>query len=183
MNKPRVMLSPPQYTLWRKLAYSFGTDPEIAVRDPYEKNNTVIIELAVQDGNRAPAVAGVLNEKYNFGGIQVRVIVTGPAGNKIDPPDVTQPGFSVRQMIETSLFANPYFHEVIPTRTPAPNEPTQVLTAVFYPKVIQFWNDDLSDYFGYAHYVAQDVFAEVMRSSYNDGTLLNFTTIAGRAFL
>ncbi len=181
MNEPRVMISPPQFTLWRKLAYSFGADPEIAVRNPYEKNNTTIIEVVVEDANRAPAVAGVLNDKYNFGGIQVKVKVIDPEGNRVDPPDVTQPGFSVQQMIETALFANPYFYKVIPNRTP--REPDRELVAVFYPKVIQFWNDDLSDFFGYAHFVAQDVFADVMRENYEDGTHLTFTTIAGRTFL
>lgn len=181
MNNPHAMLSPPQYTLWRKLAYSIGTDPEIFVRDPYERNNITIIEVVVENGNRAPAIAGVLNEEYKFGGIQVRVKVIGPAGKPVASPDVTQPGFSVRQMVETALFANPYFHEVIPGRRPG--EPDQVLTAVFYPKVIQLWNDDLSDYYGYAHYVAEDVFAEVMRKRYDDGTVLNATTISGRTFL
>lgn len=181
MNEPRVMISPPQYTLWRKLAYSFGTDPEISVRDPYEKNNITFIKVVVQDPNRASAVAGVLIPEYNFGGILVRVKVIDSEGNLVEPPDVGQPGFSVRQMIETALFANPYFYEVIPCR--APNQPNQVLTAVFYPKVIQFWNDDLSDYFGYAHFVAEDVFSDVMRHKYDDGTTLNFTTIAGRTFL
>ncbi|NLY88887.1 MAG: hypothetical protein GX085_04625 [Firmicutes bacterium] len=181
MNKPHAMLSPAQYILWRKIAYSIGTDPEICIRDPYEKNSTTIIEVVVENGHRAPAVAGVLNEEYNFGGIRIKVVVIGPAGKPVIPPDVTQPGFSLRQMVETALFANPYFHEIIPGWRPG--EPDQVLTVVFYPKVIQLWSDDLSDYYGYAHYVAEDVFAEVMRRKYNDGTILNTTTISGRAFL
>jgi len=181
MNKPHGMISPPQYTLWRKLVYSIGTDPEISVHDPDERNNTTIIEVVVENSNRAPAVAGVLNEEYYFGGIQVKVNVTGPAGKAVTSPDVTQPGFSVRQMIEAALFANPYFHEIIPGRRPG--EPDPVLTAVFYPKVIQLWNDDVSDYYGYAHHVAKDVFAEMMRGRYNDGTVLNTTTISGRTFL
>ncbi len=180
MSESRIMISPPQFTLWRKLAYSFGADPEITVREPYGKNEVTIIEVVAQ-GNRAPAVAGVLNKYYNFGGIEVWVVVLDEEGNKVEPPDLTQPGFSVRQMIETALFANPYFYRVVANQ--CPSQPDRVLTAAFYPKVIQFWNDDLSDYFGYTHFVAQEVFADVMRHHYEDGTELNFTTIASPIFL
>src|SRR5690554_215641 len=181
MNRPHAMLSLAQYTVWRKIAYSIGTDPEISIRNPYEKNNTTFIEVVVEDGYRAPAVAGVLKEEYNSGSIRIRVHVIGPAGKPVIPPDVTEPGFSLKQMIETALFANPYFHKIIPDQQP--EEADQVLTAVFYPKVIRLWSDDLSGYYGYAHYVAEDLFAEVIRGKYNDGTVLNTATIPGRALI
>lgn len=180
MNKPHAMLSPAQDILWRKIAYSIGTDPEICVRDPYERNNTTIIEVVVDDGRRAPAIAGVLKDEYNLGSIQIKVSVIGPAGKPVAPPDGTERGFSLRQMVETALFANPYFHEIIPDRQP--EEPDQVLTAVFYPKVIRLWRDDLSAYYGYAHYVAEDLFGEVLRHRFGNGTVLQTATIPGRAF-
>ncbi|NLZ43713.1 MAG: hypothetical protein GX894_02550 [Clostridia bacterium] len=180
MNKPHAISNPAQDILWRKIAYSIGTDPEICIREPYEKNNTTIIEVVVEDGRRAPAIAGVLKDEYNLGTIQIKIGVIGPAGKPVFPPDVTGPGFSLQQMVETALFANPYFHEIIPDYRP--EEPEQVLTAVFYPKVIRLWRDDLSAYYGYAHYVAEDLFAEVLRRRFTDGTVLHTATVPGRAF-
>lgn len=181
MKKPHVTLSPVQDILWRKIAYSIGTDPEIFLREPYEENNATVIEVVVENGRRAPAIAGVLKEEYNSGGTQIKVKVTSPAGKPVLPPDVTGPGFSLRQMVETALSANPYFHEIIPCLRPG-KEQEQILTAVFYPKVIQLWGEDLSAYYGYAYYVAEDLFAEVLRRKFSDGTVLKTTTIPGRAF-
>jgi len=180
MNKAHAMLNPAQYILWRKIAYSIGTDPGISLRDPYEENKNTIIEVVVENRHRAPAVAGVLKEEYDFGGIRFKVKVVSPVGKPVLPPDVTRPDFSLRQMVETALSANPYFHEIIPGWRPG--EPEQVLTAVFYPKVIQLWGDDLAAYYGYSHYVAEDLFAEVLRCKFDDGTVLQTATIPGRAF-
>ncbi len=180
MSEPRVRISPPQYTLWRQLAYTFGADPEIYVCPPTEKCEITTIEIGVR-GNRAPSVAGVLKKFYDFGGIKVRILVVDEEGKMVLAPDETEPDFSVSQMIETALYANPYFYQLV--AVPKVDEAGMSITAMFYPKAIQFWNDDISDLFGFAHFVAQDAFAEVMRREYREGSTLNFTTIAPRTFL
>lgn len=175
MKNHNVRLSPPQYTLWRKLAYTFGSDPEISVCEPIEEEGVTTIRIVVQR-NRASAVAGVLTRYYNFGGIEVLVQVVDCEGNIVAPPDICQPDFSVSGMVETALFANPYFYRIL--AIPVPSVIETKVTIIFYPKTIQFWNDNTADFFGFNHYVAQDAFAEVMVNKYPDGSSLQFTTAA-----
>lgn len=175
MSNPQVNISPPQYLIWRELAYSFGADPEIAVKPPFEDSEQWTINIRVLNDSRAPAVAGVLKDSYDLGGIRVKVGVLDEEGNAVSPPDISSPGFSVEQMIRTALFPNPYFQRVFRIENKPPMVPWGDLAVVFFPQTIEFWNDNLADPFGFVHFVAQDVFADVMRENY-DGLRATFTT-------
>ena len=69
MNKPHAIQPGAGYTMAENRLF-IGTDPRISLREPYEKNNTTIIEVVVEDGRRAPAIAGVLKDEYNLGTIR-----------------------------------------------------------------------------------------------------------------
>ena len=177
---PSVRLSPPQYTLYRQLAGSIGADPNVRVRNPYQQNEIWYMDVQVSRITTAKAMSGIITSYYDFGGIIVNVRILGPSGESMAPqtmPDAENPVDFVHDQIVTALKRNRYFERVVDLRGKKPPlAPWGQLAVVFEPKVIQFWDDNLADPFGYLHFVAQDVFSAIMLLQYPGNVKITMTT-------
>lgn len=173
-----VRLSPPQYTLWRKLANSIGAHPYISVDEPYPMGERWYIDVCVGRPKTAVALAQVLLTDYDFGGIKVTIRVLDRA-EPIILSAISSEGknaTAIQEMLVEALRDNRYYVTTLKPQEQPPLIPWGEIVIVFKPEVIQFWNDNLADYYGYNHYVAQDVFAEVLKLEYEDGTRVSVTT-------
>jgi hypothetical protein len=112
----------------------------------------------------AESLGAILNPKYNFGNVRLYVYVVGPSGMPVpsgaarSPKD--DPVLTVQNYFQTALAQNPLFVTVH-------------TDGAFYDlfiemkrEVIQFWNDNLADYYGNTNLVAAEAFSDVCRSSY-----------------
>ncbi len=175
-----LALSPPQYTLWRQVQSSIGASPLVQVGQVREIDEGHY-EFDVQARCRevSSALAAVLTPAYDFGGIQVKVCVVNPDGSPAVPPFQSGTAPTVEEVMDCfakALAANPYVSRILPGRS-IPYD-----CAVWVEctrRVIQFWNDNIGDYYGNNVYVAADVFRAVMQTSFETASgevSIGFTT-------
>jgi hypothetical protein len=176
---PQLGLSPPWNTLWSKINSTIGADPSFKVRplrDDGKGHYTVVI--TVQGGGSDPAaLSAILTKSYTMGNITVAVEVDYPEQVvlEINSPE------SLAQAVRAGLRKNPYFVEAIARPSPPPPAfPSPGVVAVFTRSVIQFFNDDLSDYYRNFNGVTADVFKEVLLPRYPGNLRLGTTTQSSR---
>ena len=129
--KNKINLSAPWVTLYRRFEAMFGDDPDIKVEYVAGDGNDPIIKLYVEGQDKADAITKILPATYEFGGVTVSVVVV-PA-NKAE---------SKEALFRCAFEGNPAFSYAVTAEGIFTNPITYV---VFKNKVVQFWNDDLSD--------------------------------------
>ena len=177
---PVSALSPPQYTLWREINASFGASPLVKVDDIREIDDAhyeIDIHGATKD--ISSALVAVLTPSYNIGNIDVTVNVFNPDGSAAINPLADRKAVDADEIegyIKKALRGNPYFDRTI-NRT-ADNMDSMIWLQ-FKKKIIQFWNDNLADYYGNNVHIAADVFQSLMHAEFeteNITVALGFTT-------
>lgn len=127
----KMKLSTPWVTLYRKFEAMFGDDPDIKLEYVAGDGNDPIIKMYVEGHDKADAIAQLIQLEYNYGGVTVSVNVI-PANKSYNKADLFRrafagnPAFSYSVQAE-GIFTNPITYVVLKN------------------KVVQFWNDDLSD--------------------------------------
>ncbi|HEY0068534.1 MAG TPA: hypothetical protein VGE04_01045 [Chloroflexia bacterium] len=175
---PQVGLSPPWNTLWSKINSTIGADPSFKVQPLQDDGNgSYSVVITSQGGGSDPAaLSAILTKSYTMGNITVRVNVqyTQQIVINVNSPE------SLAQAVRLGLRSNPYFVEAILTKpTPFYSQPSVV--AVFTKSVIQFFNDDLSDYYHNFNGVTADVFHDVLVLDYGNKVTLGTTTQSSRS--
>ena len=137
------------------------------------------IDIVAVDGSSYP-LAAILKPSYDMGNIKVYVQVLDRSGKPIEPslPVGTDPVDAVLQAIKGGLAGNEYFVDainIIGTLPPIPLSQCQV-AAIFTKSVIQFFNDDISDYYSNLNAIAENIFADVLNSEYPGEVKITFTT-------
>ncbi len=161
-------LSPPWHQLQRKLAYSYGANPCVAVGEAEQvKRREYTVRIDACSDAAASALATVLRRSWPMGGVRVTVRVFTPGGAEAAPlpfPAGSDPLEIAKGAFETALDGNEYFTAVREYVDPMTR--TTRLFVEFKKAVIQFWNDDLSDLYGNFNDVAENVFSGVSRSTF-----------------
>jgi hypothetical protein len=104
---------------------------------------------------KAAALASLVRDEHDFGNVSIRVVVL--ANGTTVTPFVPTSAEELKDVILTALTGNPLFHEV---RIKSVFKPT--VFPMFKKEVIQFYNDDHSDYFGNYNGVCSTVFRELL---------------------
>jgi len=179
-----VALSPPWWTFYNSFMGTIGRDqtlhiPLMTEIGPGAYQIDVYVEG--QDAHDVgPALAGLVWGDHDFGGVTVSVRVWTPDGLPVDPVtagDADDPVEFLLDMVETGLRHNPLFVEAIYGGHVGPLQDFPDVIAIFVPEVVEYWNDDLSDWFRSRHLVAQDAFAEVLNDEFFESAVtLGFTT-------
>lgn len=143
-----VSLSPPWITKAKELEALFGVDPDIDV-----KYNDEVKEVIIESVNtfKIMALQKILVPSVTFGNVTltIKCLVKDNAGD-----DVTS-------LIKTAFAGNPHFSQVITAATPYGDQ----TYALFKKEVIQFYNDDTSDYYGNWNGLAEDILREVVNEN------------------
>ena len=143
-----VSLSSPWITAYKKLNALFDVDPDIDVLYDDEKKT---ITLESTNTFKMMALEKILVPELKFGNITVKIecLVKNGADENISA------------LFKTAFNGNPHFSQVIDAQTPY-GEQSYVL---FKKEVLQFFNDDTSDYYGNWNGLSEDILREVVNEN------------------
>ena len=150
-----LKLSPPWVTYWKKLEALFNGDPDITVGQLYDLEDRKEIWIHVADEKKYRALIELLPTYPDFGNVKVKNVISfsGP-----------KPSVDVFQDLKDLFADNPRVQEIKDvtdfTRTPH-------LFINFKPEVVQFENDDTSNYCGLYSGLAADIAKEVFDMPYD----------------
>lgn len=139
-----MKLSAPWVKFYREIEALFAQDPEVRVVHDEENNE---IKLFVETARKADALTQLLPSEKVFGNVTVKVTVI-PANNaEVSKADLISeafdgnPALSYVQHVDSVIGSFDY--------------------AVFQSKIVQFFNDDLSDINGNCSTLYQDIAKDV----------------------
>jgi hypothetical protein len=156
-------LNPPWLTLYEQVVHSIGADSRFDVRPLQDLDPTYRIDVHV----RVPVaedLAMLLKPRHEFGNVTVLVRVFNVAGALV-PPATPAGDDQLLAACRRVFRRNPYYAETIHNPDAPPWQGRVVV--VFKRAVIQYYNDDLSDYYGNANEVARDVFGQVLQTKWD----------------
>ena len=176
MNQDNMTrLSPPWYTYFNFIKESIGSDPWVRVLDMKEVSGShYIIQINALREEKARALATILALRQSFGNIVVdmEVLFNGRGVSPYEPPLTND---DLLRIFTQALGTNTYFEIAKPGGFVGIS-----IFPIFKKEVIQFFNDDISDYYNNFNGVAADVFREVLRPDVY-GTHINPSTAQGPA--
>ena len=168
-----VRLSPPWNTYHNFIRESIGSDPWVTVSDIAEISGSQhLIRIAARTEEKARALATILALRHSFGNVNldIEILHNGSGVSPYEPPlTVTD----LIRIFNQALGTNSYFVNVKPGVLGIAS-----VFPIFKKEVIQFFNDDISDFYNNYNGVASSVFAEVLRPDIY-GTYINPSTAQG----
>lgn len=164
-------LSPPWFAIANQIKYTIGLTPGITVGELSTAQQPYQLPITVQDPAQAQALAAILKPQYSLGNIEVQVQIN-PGTQEVKPAAVTNPAQAV-QLIQIALKGNPLLVDVL-VKQVGPWAPPAVWP-IFTKSVVQFFNDDISDYYSNFNGVTADIFRTVLLEAIN-GTSVNCST-------
>ncbi|MFK0573234.1 hypothetical protein [Endozoicomonas sp.] len=158
--KAGVNLSPPPVTLSNKVKYTLSLDPEVVVHDVVESDpGKYLIDVYVSNDNKSKALASIMLPEHKLGNQRVNVRFHDSHGN-IEEPVELKTLLEIKTGISNALEGNSLFERVEDKATFG----KPVIYVIFSKVVVQFWNDDLSDFYSNFNEVAAFVFRDLMLS-------------------
>lgn len=151
MEKINLNVSAPWYTFQRKIKALFGQDPDIEVGDVFELNEPVAnygFDIEVKNHDKYIALDRVLPKVRAFGNVKIAIFLYDEENCEEQEGD----------LFRTIFEGNPALSEIICGEDYTGTKHTYV---VFRPEVVQFFNDDISDYNGNWSGIMQDIAREV----------------------
>lgn len=152
VKEKEVGISSPWMTYYKKLVALFGDDPELEVSWKEEGAEKSVI-IASTNTFKIMALEKLLDPKITFGNITLTVKCLVKDGSED----------SASAIFRTAFAGNPHISEVIDQKTMGCIEQTFVL---FKPEVIQFFNDDITDYYGNWNGLAEDLMRDVIKQEF-----------------
>lgn len=146
-----INLTSPQVEHYRKIEAFFKNDPNVTV--VYD-NSALEVKLYVSDEHKASALQQILPDVRKFGNVKLKIVVYTPNGK-------AEFG-STDNLLSTAFFDNPAFKYIKTLRGIGDTPFTYV---IFTKEVVQYFTDDLSDFFGaestlYEN-LARDIFKDI----------------------
>lgn len=148
-KEQNVGISSPWMTYYKKLVALFFDDPELEVKWN-EDEKSIIIEST--NTFKIMALEKLLEPTVTYGNVTITVKCLVKDGSEE----------SVASIFRTAFAGNPHISEVIEQETMGCIDQTFVL---FKPEVIQFFNDDLTDYYGNWNGLSEDIMRDVINKN------------------
>lgn len=149
----RLGLSSPWVIYYREIYELFRFDPDIRVIYDEENNE---VKLYVEDAVKADALMELLPTEKAFGNVSLKITVV-PADNAANA------GEEKLALIEKAFKNNPIVNYI---KTVHGIFATDFHYVVFMNKVVQYFNDDISD----AHGVKSTLYEEIARNIFGEDT-------------
>lgn len=150
-------MSAPWVIFYREVQALFAYDPEVHILYDEAENH---IKLFVEDEYKAAALAELLPTTKTFGNVELKMTVFPPNGAKDDDP-VLLGTTSIEELFDLAFTGNGAYAFTQSLPCIFSNNVTYV---VFKKRVVQYWTDDLGDYYGQTstlyQNIARDVFGE-----------------------
>lgn len=161
----KLTISAPWYEFQKKVKALFERDPQIIVGDIYEPEGGEVnyaFDIEVRNHEKFIALDRVIPGIKEFGNVTLGIVL-------YDEENVTAGNAGV-DLYKTIFSGNPIVKDV---RDAVDHTGTHHGFVRFAPEVIQFFNDDISDFNGNWSGLAQDIAREVFT---NDSSGIHFCT-------
>lgn len=136
----KLNMSSPWDVCYKEIQALFAEDPEVHVLYDEGENE---VKLYVDDGQKADALTKLLPDHKEFGNVQMKITVI-PANSFAGGDTSWEDAFSGNAAVE----------DVIRVDLPMVDDFTYIL---FAPKVVQYYTDNLFDYYGFTSTLYQDI--------------------------
>ncbi|MBF0572293.1 MAG: hypothetical protein HQK69_00835 [Desulfamplus sp.] len=181
MNTNVWSLSAPPYQLQRQLFNSVGASPLVDVGEVVEQSpGNYVIDLNISRDDVANSLAAVLLRRWVFGNETLVIRVFRPNGTQVTSPKINPWGISSADAIEKhfqiALKKNPFF--VATYNEQRPYSDTNICWVEVAKEVIQFFNDDISDYYGNTNILTRDVFTGLFKNTFFNGIVEVIWTVS-----
>ena len=166
----KLSIEAPWYTYQKKIKALFERDPEIKVSEVYEPESgsaNYSFDVLVRNHEKFLALDRVLTKKKTFGDVILDVTLW-------DEENYSDGKEDYAALYETIFKGNPILKDV---REITDRGGTLIGFVRFQPEVIQFPDDDTSDYNGNWNGLAEDIAREVFEEGYRG---ISFCTAAKR---
>jgi hypothetical protein len=152
-------MNPPWITLWNEIDTSVGNDPAVKVAPLDESGTPYVVRVRVRSRPKAVALASLMRPRHEFGNVVVIVEVRDAKGNALTPVVPGSPD-QLADLVRAAFRGNRWYRDVVVK---------EILGWRVYPvfkkRVVQFYNDDLSDLYSNYNNVASAVFTDVLEPS------------------
>jgi hypothetical protein len=159
-------MNPPWVTLWNEINAAVGNDGALKVAPLDESGQPYVVRIKARSRKKAVGLASLLKLRHEFGNLTVIAEVSDGQGNPITPV-VPQSAEELAALVRSAFIGNGWFRDVV-----VRDFMGMQVCPVFAKRVIQFFNDDLSDLYSNYNNVASAVFANVLEPSVGDFALL-----------
>lgn len=159
----KLQLVSPWANYYQELNAFFRGDPDVTV--VYDEQETEV-KIYVRGNEKAAAIDELLPSSREFGTVtlKITVIPANYAPSTIDSPyargrSVWRNMNDTQKMFMTALRDNPAFSftEKVCLQT------NEIVYIVFENKVVQYYNDDLGDYYGQCSTLYQNIAADIFK--------------------
>ncbi|WP_219834822.1 hypothetical protein [Paenibacillus sp. R14(2021)] len=173
----RIGLTPPETTYFNEIQSTVGNDPRVRI-DPLVQlpGGNYLITLHVQGISKARALATLLLPSATPGAVRIFVRVKTSTGRRAMPITTGLTPKRIAALYRSAFRTNRLFAFAATRQIFA----LTYVYPVFKVGVIQFPNDDLSDYYGNYNNVTAFVFQDVLRKQIN-GTTIQFSSTLKKA--
>ena len=176
MSQSFLRLSPPWDTLWNKFVFTFGCDPDVTVKELNTSQDTIyIIPIVVNDEKKGTALATVIRSKFPMGNITVLTSVENCKGDKWAPINIQNEDETVA-VLKAALTGNPLFVDAVIRVLPM--SAIKDVFIIMTKSIVQFYNDDLSDYYGNFNGITAQVLSELIWQQYANNKVTCLTSTA-----
>lgn len=153
--------SPPWWTFHSMAEQTLGKDPCIKVlpnlTDPSSGVSLYTITIQVCDLEKAKALATIMSYNKNLPGYYIATSIKNLEGQDVTPMDISPTDLTaVQNLLTTLLKGNPLFVTIHPEKA------IYKCSVEFSKTIVQFWDDNLADYYRHTHMIASDAFAKVL---------------------
>ena len=150
------LLSPPWYLLQAKLSATLRADPCVHVSNLEGEGLDMKIKIEVCDYDKALALAAFLNKKHGFGEkLAVTTQVYAPTSLPVFA-NLPTSAEETAQVLNRALSGNTNFVKA------GADKYSVVAYVEFKPAVVQYFSDDISDFYHNTNLLASTAFREVL---------------------
>jgi hypothetical protein len=161
-------LSPPWWLYYYDLYYSVGKTSGVTVQKPVEGPDTTKIDIVVKDQKKRVALATLLRqhpEGDEEGTITIRVVDEN--GNVQAPVEISgtteEKMAELKNLVLDAFKKNSSFFKVETVPPGSLLQPPGVFI-IFKAKMVQFYTDDISDFYGRSTYIVTSLFKKVLNA-------------------
>ena len=150
-----LQLSPPWQDYYSALRELFKHDPEVKME--FDSDN-YDIKFYVEDANKADAMAYLIPAEKAFGNVKVTTTII-PANDKLMAPEYST---DMIDIFATMFKNNPIVEEIRSVKAGV----YDFNYVIFKNKVVQYFNDDLSDINGICSTLYQNIAADIFSDAH-----------------
>lgn len=148
-------LQSPWVTLYNKIYFMFNNDEDLDISNLIESDGNYSMTIASNNTTKLKAIEKILKHEFPMGNITFKInFVYGE--NESDNITISD--------IKNAFNGNTVISTIKTAMTPAQDELTFVL---FNREVVQFYNDDISDFYGNYNGLAEDIAREIFNTQFD----------------